>query len=123
MSVCVCVRSVPGTPEDVSLSVEEEGLLVMWGQVEGIVTGYRLTVTRTSRGDTVVLTSTGRSLLVRSDEVGGFEMVSIEVSGVNSAGYGPPSDTVSGTTPSIRESSYISLKLSNSCCPASKNHN
>ena len=115
--------SVPGTPEDVSLSVEEEGLLVMWGQVEGIITGYKLTVNKTSRGDTVVLTSTGRSLLVRSDEVGGFEMVSIEVSGVNSAGYGPPSDTVSGTTPSIRESSYISLKLSNSCCPASKNHN
>jgi hypothetical protein len=105
------VLTVPGTPEDVSLSVEEEGLLVMWGQVEGIVTGYRLTVTRTSRGDTVVLTSTGRSLLVRSDEVGGFEMVSIEVSGVNSAGYGPPSDTVSGTTPSIPPGPVVELNV------------
>ena len=108
---------VPGAPEGVNLSVveeeKEEGLLVMWGQVEGIVSGYRLTVTKTSSGDTVVLTSSGPSLLVRSDKVGGFEMVSIEVSGVNLAGYGPPSDAVSGTTPSIRESSYISMNLIN----------
>ena len=108
---------VPGAPEGVSISVEEEekeeGLLVMWDQVEGVVTGYRLTVTKTSSGDTVVLTSSGPSLLVRSDKIGGFERVSIEVSGVNLAGYGPPSDAVSGTTPSIRESSYISMNLIN----------
>ena len=102
---------VPGAPEGVSLSVEEEGLLVMWGQVEGIVTGYRLTVTKTSSGDTVVLTSSYPSLLVRSDKVGGFEMVSIEVSGVNLAGYGPPGDAVSGTTPSIRESNSSTMTV------------
>ncbi|CAI8048070.1 Receptor-type tyrosine-protein phosphatase S [Geodia barretti] len=104
LSLCVCVFSTRGTRRCQSQCGEEEkgeGLLVMWGQVEGIVTGYRLTVTKTSSGDTVVLTSSDPSLLVRSDKVGGFEMVSIEVSGVNLAGYGPPSDAVSGTTPSI----------------------
>ena len=107
-STCDMIFSiVPGAPDGVG-AVErdeegEEGLLVTWNQVEGIVTGYTVAVSRMTRGDTIVLTSSDFSLLVRSDVVGGFESVGIEVSAVNSAGYGPPSNRLYDTTPSIRK--------------------
>ena len=84
----------------------EVGLRVSWSEVGGSVTGYNLEVNRMDRGGTFTNSTTGTSYTVTSLAVGGYERVSVQVTAVNSAGYGPASDPQISRTPSICKSPF-----------------
>ena len=100
--------AVPGTPEEVSVTEQEEegeeGLVVTWNPVIGLVTGYNVMVERTDRGDMQVFSSSDTLRLVSSQDVGGRERVRVQITAVNTAGYGPPSTPRTSRTPSIGQS-------------------
>ena len=95
----------------------EVGLRVSWSEVGGSVTGYNLEVNRMDRGDTFTNSTTGTSYTVTSLAVGGYERVSVQVTAVNSAGYGPASDPQISRTPSIRKSPFYQSLSPSSLLP------
>ena len=107
MCVCVCVCvccAVPSVPKAVNVTEQTErevGLLVEWSAVSGRVTGYSVVVTVIDDRETQTFTTTDFKQLILSQEVGGYERVSVQVTAVNSAGSGPPSPAQISRTPPI----------------------
>ena len=82
------------------------------------MTGYNLEVNRMDRGDTFTNSTTGTSYTVTFLAVGGYERVSVQVTAVNSAGYGPASNPQISRTPSIRMSPFYQSLSPSSLLPS-----
>jgi len=77
------------------------GLLAEWSVGEEVVTGYNVLVTALDRQQDMEFFASSTSYTIKSEAVGGYERVSVEVVAVNDAGYGPASEGAEGRTPPI----------------------
>ena len=93
---------MPSSPENVTLTTGSSRLRVTWtiDPPDGVVTNYTVYVTRLERGRTVINYTFIVTQLLQFDvpNLDPYELVVVNVSASNSAGEGPRSFAVNGTT-------------------------
>ena len=93
---------MPSSPENVTLTTSSSRLRVTWtiDPPDGLVSNYTIYVTRLERGNTVVNYTSRDTQLLQFDvpNLDPYELVEVSVSASNSAGEGPRSLEINGTT-------------------------